>query len=109
MANDEHVALLKQGEAAPKKRRLKNPDNQGVAAWNEWRLKNPDIRPDLSGADLREANLDVASGHRRVANLSGPPALRQLELIFDRKSNYISPCLLVENVAALVVQKEAGR
>jgi pentapeptide repeat protein len=48
MANDEHVALLK----------------QGVAAWNAWRDKNPDIRPDLSGADLSKANL---SG----ANLSG--------------------------------------
>ena len=36
MANDEHVALLK----------------QGVAAWNAWRDENPDIRPDLSGADL---------------------------------------------------------
>jgi hypothetical protein len=33
----------------------------------------------------------------------------QLELIFDRKSNYMSPCLLVENVAVLVVQKEVGR
>jgi hypothetical protein len=32
-----------------------------------------------------------------------------LDLIFDRKSNYINPCLLVANVAVLVVQKEAGR
>jgi len=32
MANDAHVALLK----------------QGVAAWNAWRKQNPDIRPDLS-------------------------------------------------------------
>jgi hypothetical protein len=48
MANDEHVALLK----------------QGVAAWNEWRRKSPDIRPDLSEANLSEATL---SG----ANLSG--------------------------------------
>jgi hypothetical protein len=31
MANDEHVALLK----------------QGVDAWNVWREENPDIRPDL--------------------------------------------------------------
>jgi hypothetical protein len=36
MANDEHVALLK----------------QGVAAWNAWRRDNPDVRPDFSGADL---------------------------------------------------------
>jgi hypothetical protein len=40
MANDEHVALLK----------------QGMNVWNEWRLKNP-IMPDLSGANLSEANL----------------------------------------------------
>ena len=37
MANDEHVALLK----------------QGVAGWNGWREKNRDILPDLSGADLK--------------------------------------------------------
>jgi uncharacterized protein YjbI with pentapeptide repeats len=41
MANDEHVALLK----------------QGVAAWNSWRNENANIRPDLGGADLRGANL----------------------------------------------------
>jgi len=33
----------------------------------------------------------------------------QLELIFDRKSNYIRPCLLVENVKVLVAQREAER
>jgi uncharacterized protein YjbI with pentapeptide repeats len=53
MANDEHVALLK----------------QGVAAWNAWRNENPDIVPDLrrehlSGMNLTEANLIEA-------NLSG--------------------------------------
>ena len=31
MANEEHVALLK----------------QGAEAWNAWRHENPDIRPDL--------------------------------------------------------------
>ena len=36
MANDEHVALLK----------------QGVAAWNAWREENPNIHP-----DLRESNI----------------------------------------------------
>src|SRR5262249_12262587 len=41
MANDEHVALLK----------------QGVAGWNAWRAKDPDIRPDLTEANLSEANL----------------------------------------------------
>ena len=48
MANDEHVALLK----------------QGVDAWNRWRDENPGARPDLNEANLREANL-------REANLSG--------------------------------------
>jgi len=52
MANDEHVALLK----------------QGAAAWNAWRDKNPNIDPDLREADLRGANLRRAN-LRRV-NLS---------------------------------------
>jgi hypothetical protein len=68
MANEERVALLK----------------QGVAAWNPWRNKNRDIRPDLSGANLRWVNLCGAEPHRadlsaadlraadlRDANLSG--------------------------------------
>jgi hypothetical protein len=45
MANDEHVALLK----------------QGVAAWIKWRDENPDDRPDLAGADLRETDLRVSA------------------------------------------------
>jgi uncharacterized protein YjbI with pentapeptide repeats len=48
MANDEHVALLK----------------QGVDTWNAWRDENPDVQPDLNGANLRGANL-------RGANLRG--------------------------------------
>ena len=36
MANEEHVALLR----------------QGVEVWNAWRRENPDIRPDLCRADL---------------------------------------------------------
>jgi hypothetical protein len=63
MANDEHVALLK----------------QGVAAWNAWRVENPDIRPDLSGASLSGANLsgaslseaDLSEAKLWAANLSG--------------------------------------
>jgi pentapeptide repeat protein len=64
MANDEHVALLK----------------QGVAAWNVWRDENPNIRPDLTakgaelfGADLSEANLcgaDLCSASLGKANLT---------------------------------------
>jgi hypothetical protein len=37
MANDEHVALLK----------------QGVDAWNAWRAENPNIRPDVHIPFLR--------------------------------------------------------
>jgi uncharacterized protein YjbI with pentapeptide repeats len=41
MADQQHLAVLK----------------QGVAAWNAWRRQHPEIHPDLSGADLRHANL----------------------------------------------------
>jgi uncharacterized protein YjbI with pentapeptide repeats len=58
MANDEHLALLK----------------QGVGAWNKWREKNPDIAPDLRQADLRRASL-------YGADLNGAD-LRQAELGF---------------------------
>lgn len=36
MANQEHLAVLK----------------QGVDAWNDWRRRNPEVVPDLSGAAL---------------------------------------------------------
>ena len=35
MANEEHLAILK----------------QGVKAWNKWRRENPMIEPDLISAD----------------------------------------------------------
>ena len=44
MANAEHVAILKQGEAA----------------WNAWRRDHPTVRPDFSGADLRGVILNPA-------------------------------------------------
>ena len=53
MANEEHLAILK----------------QGVEAWNRWREENPTIRPDLSGANLSEANLIKADLRR--ADLRG--------------------------------------
>jgi uncharacterized protein YjbI with pentapeptide repeats len=77
MANDQHVALLK----------------QGVAVWNEWRLRNPDTRPDLRqvsliGAILSEANLTGAllsgailrgapptSGGQKLSKFSGSSML----------------------------------
>ena len=45
MANEEHVKILK----------------QGAETWNKWREENRDVRPDLSSADLSEANLFRAS------------------------------------------------
>jgi uncharacterized protein YjbI with pentapeptide repeats len=56
MANEEHLARLK----------------QGVAAWNQWREAYPGIEADLreahlSGADLREA--DLAGAHLTGADL----------------------------------------
>ena len=50
MANEEHVALLR----------------QGVNVWNAWREKEPSIRPDLSGANLTEANLGQAKHCRTI-------------------------------------------
>ncbi|MEK7674001.1 MAG: hypothetical protein AAB371_02285 [Patescibacteria group bacterium] len=41
MANQEHLAILR----------------NGVDVWNEWREKNPDVTPDLSGLKLRNVDL----------------------------------------------------
>jgi hypothetical protein len=53
VASDEHLALL----------------GQGTAIWNEWRLRSRDIQPNLSGADLRGANL--SEGRLGGTDLSG--------------------------------------
>jgi hypothetical protein len=47
MANEEHLARLK----------------QGVAVWNQWRAANPAIKPDLTGVALRGADLREADIH----------------------------------------------
>lgn len=52
MANQEHLAVLR----------------QGIDIWNDWRKRNPAIRPDLSGIDLRE--VDLVLGNLSGANLS---------------------------------------
>ena len=44
MAVDEHLSILK----------------KGVTAWNNWRALNPNIRPDLTNANLKDANLTRA-------------------------------------------------
>jgi hypothetical protein len=53
MANDEHVAMLR----------------QGAEAWNAWRRSHPGAQPDLENANLIEADLRGAQLHD--ANLSG--------------------------------------
>jgi uncharacterized protein YjbI with pentapeptide repeats len=53
MANDDHVAMLK----------------QGVTAWNKWRGENRDILPDLTRAYLTEANLGDHLFRRDPVNL----------------------------------------
>jgi uncharacterized protein YjbI with pentapeptide repeats len=57
MANDEHVAKLK----------------EGVEAWNKWRVENRDVAPDLDEANLGGeflSDADLSSAHLNGANLS---------------------------------------
>ena len=53
MANDEHLALLRQGSVI----------------WNEWRERSPGEKPDLNTADL--TNTDLSEAHLNGANLGG--------------------------------------
>jgi hypothetical protein len=63
MADEEHLAILK----------------EGVEVWNQWREVTPDIRPDLQvahlwGADLQGAHLwgaDLQGAHLTGADLQG--------------------------------------
>lgn len=58
MADQEHLALLK----------------QGVEAWNRWREEHPDIDPNLTKANLSEAHLEKANlrwAHLEGATLGG--------------------------------------
>lgn len=43
--------------------------HSGVSRWNEWRIENPLVRPNFSGAVLREKNL--VSANLSSTNLSG--------------------------------------
>ena len=57
MANEEHVAILR----------------QGFEVWNQWRKKNPHVNPDLSHVDLPRADLsrtDLRYADLRYANLA---------------------------------------
>lgn len=56
MANEEQIAILK----------------QGVEAWNQWRNQNRDIVPDLTSANFEAADLcgaDLTSANLMLANL----------------------------------------
>lgn len=67
MANEEHIALLK----------------QGATSWNQWRKTNPAIIPDLSRANLYNTDLSFFDLHRAnfsQANLSNT-YLNQANLI----------------------------
>jgi len=63
MAQEQHLKLI--NEAVQK---------HDIAIWNKWRQENPDVQPDLSGADLKRANLKNAAlqgAILRDANLRG--------------------------------------
>lgn len=90
MANAEHYDLLMKQEAALGKWLAENPNRhllffhsldeavvEQIFAWNIWRKENPDITPDLSGANLRRAELMGANLSR--ANLRGA-CLRETNL-----------------------------
>jgi uncharacterized protein YjbI with pentapeptide repeats len=58
MANEDHLARLR----------------EGVDAWNQWREANRDIQPDLGGAQLGGADLakvDLSNTDLSWANLFG--------------------------------------
>jgi uncharacterized protein YjbI with pentapeptide repeats len=58
MANPDHIELL----------------HQGAQIWNQWRRENRIVRPDLRGANLREANLskiNLSGAILNRANLKG--------------------------------------
>ena len=69
MANEEHLAILK----------------QGVEAWNKWREENPDIVPDLKSAVLKDINLckiDFNMASLDWADLSDSILLSVKKIIF---------------------------
>jgi uncharacterized protein YjbI with pentapeptide repeats len=63
MAQEQHLKLI--SEAIQK---------HDIATWNKWRQEHPEIKPDLSGIDLRRADLKNAALQGvifRDANLRG--------------------------------------
>jgi len=82
MANEEQLAILK----------------QGVKVWNNWRAKNRNVNVDLRKADLNKANLrraDLSNVNLRKADLSGAnlrkASLREANLRgADLRGSYLS-------------------
>jgi hypothetical protein len=83
MANEEHLAWLK----------------QGVAAWNQWRLTNRNLKPDLAGADLthlhgaRLSEANLAETDLTDADLEADFAKANLTEANLTETNLASMCL----------------
>ena len=61
MANEEQIAILR----------------EGVDGWNRWRKENPDVRPDLSDANLLSADLnDTVFADVDLSELNGLETVR---------------------------------
>jgi uncharacterized protein YjbI with pentapeptide repeats len=97
MADDEHVALLR----------------QGVEVWNAFRSKSTNIVPNLSEADLLDADLrganlrgaDLRGANLRKANLQGAELLEATLLEVDlRKANLQRAKLQGANLRAAALQ-----
>lgn len=80
MANEEHLAILK----------------NGVEAWNLWRKENPDVEePDISGADLRGEPLAAARLDNAILKHAGStkqfstPRISKGQTYKRRDSSYV--------------------
>ena len=80
MADEEHVALLK----------------QGVEGWNKWREENPDVRPDLIGANL--AGEILTGMNLSKANLTGAALIDTILLETILTEANLTEAILLETV-----------
>jgi uncharacterized protein YjbI with pentapeptide repeats len=86
MPNDDHIGQLK----------------KGVTAWNAWRDENPTSSPDLSRANLREA--DLCGGDLSNSNLSGADLSRADLIGADlREANLNSAALYGANLREAIL------
>jgi hypothetical protein len=83
VADENHIAILK----------------QGVEVWNEWRLKNQNVAPDLSGASLRMFDLseaDLSESDLSDADLTGANLSRAELWSSDLSGAVLSGAKLIE-------------